>query len=326
LKKTTFFPEGNFYKGNIHSHTTRSDGRLSPEAAISEYRDRGYHFLILTEHNRYTDLKGYDSDNFILLPGMEINPPPDIHEIRDYHFLCIPGTKEMRERAALPPYEHDHLLDLKTFHSYEDLQEMIDDAYLRGNLVTINHPFWSKVEYDEILPLKHIFAMEVFNYCSYALENVGTSFSHWDAVLRNGMRLFGTAVDDNHNFYPFESGGNDSFGGWITVKAKSLSQDDLMEAIAAGSFYGSAGPEIYDFYVEDGTIHFSCSPVSRIFVNGQQREIRVKWHEPGDPPLTELVCPLWGDCRWCEAEKYVRVECVDEFGRKAFTNPIWLDG
>mgnify|MGYP001193246418 FL=1 len=72
MKKTTFFPEGNFYKGNIHSHTTRSDGRLSPEAAISEYRDRGYHFLILTEHNRYTDLKGYDSDNFILLPGMEI--------------------------------------------------------------------------------------------------------------------------------------------------------------------------------------------------------------------------------------------------------------
>ena len=85
MKKTTFIQDGNFYKGNIHTHTTRSDGRLPPEVVISEYRKRGYNFLILTEHNRYTDLKGYDSGNFILLPGMEINPPPDIHAIRDYH-------------------------------------------------------------------------------------------------------------------------------------------------------------------------------------------------------------------------------------------------
>jgi len=324
VKYTTFIPEGNFYKGNIHTHTTRSDGRTEPDDMINEYKKRGYNFLILTEHNRYTHLTGYDDENFILLPGMEINAPPDIHEIRDYHFLAIPGTKEQREHAKLPQYEHDQVLDLHTFHSYADLQAMIDDAYDRGNMVTINHPYWSKIEYDEILPLKHIFAMEVYNYCSTVLENVGSSFSHWDAVLRHGMKLWGTAVDDGHNFHPFTSGGNDSFGGWITVKAKSLCQDDLMEAIAAGSFYGSAGPEIYDFYVEDGTVHFKCSPVSRIFINGQQREIRVKWAEPGST-IDELVCPLYGDCKWCEAEKYVRVECYDWQGRKAFTNPIWLE-
>ena len=191
-------------------------------------------------------------------------------------------------------------------------------------MVIINHPYWSKVEYDQILPLKRLMGVEVFNYCSYVLENVGEAYACWDALLRNGMRLWGTAVDDTHNFFPIESGGNDAFGGYIMVKARSLTQDDLMEAIAAGSFYGTAGPEIKEFYVEDGMVHFTCSPVSRIFFNGHQRQIRFKWAEPGEQ-LTELVYPLYGDTKYGEREKYIRAECYDAQGRKAFTNPIWLD-
>lgn len=266
--KTTLFREGSFYKGNIHCHSTRSDGRIAPEKVIEAYRERGYHFLMLTEHNIYTHFTGFDTDQFLLLPGMEINAPPDIHEIRDYHFLVIPGTKEQRAQATLPPYVHDQRLDLRPFDSYEYLQSLIDDAYYRGNQVIINHPYWSKVEYDQILPLKRLCGLEVFNYCSKVLENVGEAFSTWDAVLRSGMRLWGTAVDDAHNFYPYDSGGNDSFGGYIMVKAKSFTQDGLMEAFAAGSFYGTSGPEIRDFYVEDNMVHFICSPVSRIFLNG----------------------------------------------------------
>lgn len=323
--RTTFLNEGTFYKGNIHSHTTRSDGRMEPAQVVAEYKKRGYDFLLLTEHNIYTHFTEFDTEDFLVLPGMEINAPPDIHEVRDYHFLVIPGTRADRARATLPQYEHDHRLDLKPFRSYADLQAMIDDAYERGNMVLINHPYWSKVEYDEILPLKHLSGMEVFNYCSKVLENVGESFACWDAVLRRGMRLWGTAVDDGHSFFPIESGGNDLFGGYIMIKAKSLSQDDLMEAFAAGSFYGTAGPEIKDFYIdEDNMVHFTCSPVERIFFNGHQRQIRVKWAEPGEE-LTELVCPLYGETKWTEKEKYIRAECYDAQGRKAFTNPIWLE-
>ena len=255
MRKSTLFTEGSFYKGNIHCHSTRSDGRLTPAQQVEAYKQHGYDFLLLTEHNVFTDTREFDTPDFLLLPGMEITFPPDVkRDVREYHFLVIPGTPAQRANAKL-----DQRLELTPFRTYADLQAQIDDAYDRGYMVIMNHPKWSKVEYDEILPLEHLCAVEVFNYDSTVIENTGEAFTCWDALLRHGRRYWGTAVDDTHNFFPFDSGGNDAFGGWIAVKARSLSQDDLMEAFAAGSFYGSAGPEIKDFYVEDNMVHFTLS-------------------------------------------------------------------
>jgi hypothetical protein len=115
-----------------------------------------------------------------------------------------------------------------------------------------------------------------------------------------------------------DSNKNDSFGGFIVVKAKSLTEQDICDAIAAGSFYASQGPEIHDFYIEDGTIHFSCSPCARIYATGDLRQAKVAIAEQDEPLLTQFSAKLTGD------EKYVRMECYDEHGRKAYTNPIFL--
>ncbi len=39
-----------WYKGNLHTHSTNSDGRLSPEEVIRLYREEDYDFLALTDH------------------------------------------------------------------------------------------------------------------------------------------------------------------------------------------------------------------------------------------------------------------------------------
>lgn len=39
-----------WYKGNLHTHTTNSDGRLAPEVVINLYKEAGYDFLALTDH------------------------------------------------------------------------------------------------------------------------------------------------------------------------------------------------------------------------------------------------------------------------------------
>jgi hypothetical protein len=319
--KTNFLRDGKFYKGNLHAHTTRSDGRASPETLVSEYKERGYDFLAITDHNIYTDFKGaYSDEKFLLLPGMEINAPPQPGNDTEYHFLTLPGTDEMRERAPMPEYEHDFRLNLEPLHTAEYLQPILDDAWARGYCITLNHPFWSRAEYDQVLRFKHILALEVYNFCSAAIENTGESFQCWDAVLRGGGRLWGTAVDDTHHFFPVDEPGNDAFGGFVVAKARSLSQDGIMSAIVSGSFYGSSGgPEIYDFYVEDGIARFHCSPAERIYFGGRARHMRWKFAAPGGPALTEFSCPLTGD------ELYVRAECFDALGGKSFTNPIWLD-
>jgi hypothetical protein len=41
---------GDWYKGNLHCHTTISDGALSPNEAIALYEEKGYSFLAITDH------------------------------------------------------------------------------------------------------------------------------------------------------------------------------------------------------------------------------------------------------------------------------------
>jgi hypothetical protein len=40
-----------WYKGNTHTHTLWSDGDAAPELAVSWYKEHGYDFLSLTDHN-----------------------------------------------------------------------------------------------------------------------------------------------------------------------------------------------------------------------------------------------------------------------------------
>ena len=50
--KQSFFPDtGLWRKGNIHSHTTRTDGLCPPEQQIRDYHAHGYDFLSITDHN-----------------------------------------------------------------------------------------------------------------------------------------------------------------------------------------------------------------------------------------------------------------------------------
>lgn len=52
-----FSEHGNWYKGNLHSHTVNSDGMLTPEESVKMFREHGYQFLCFSEHDLYTDYR-----------------------------------------------------------------------------------------------------------------------------------------------------------------------------------------------------------------------------------------------------------------------------
>ena len=318
MKKTTFLSTGNFYKGNIHCHTTRSDGKLTTDEIVEAYRSHGYDFLAITEHNIFSDYTQYNTEDFVMIPGVEGNMLRQGGEHREYHFIALPGPDGHWDRAKAPRFAHDERLATPVLDGKASIQAYIDDFWQRGYMVMINHPTWSRIEYDEILGLERLFAVEIFNFCSQILENTGEANVCYDALLRGGMKLWCTATDDNHNDFPLDGPKCDSFGGFIQVKAASLSQRDLCNAMAAGSFYSSMGPEIYDFYVEGDTFFFSCSAADRIYVTGDIRQIFFDKARDSSHPLTCFSGKLRGD------EKYLRAECYDFEGRKAYTNPIWL--
>ena len=48
--ETPFTRPGRFWRGNLHTHSTLSDGHRSPEDVCRFYETAGYDFLALTEH------------------------------------------------------------------------------------------------------------------------------------------------------------------------------------------------------------------------------------------------------------------------------------
>ena len=70
--RTDLLPrDGQFYKANLHSHSTLSDGRLCPEELKVTYKMMGYSVFAYTEHTRYHDLRRLDDAEFITLPSYE---------------------------------------------------------------------------------------------------------------------------------------------------------------------------------------------------------------------------------------------------------------
>lgn len=80
-----------WYKGNLHTHSTNSDGRLSPEEVIGLYREEGYDFLALTDHWFMGEERR--EENFLLLSGAEYDVG---NNVRDgiYHVVGIGMQKE----------------------------------------------------------------------------------------------------------------------------------------------------------------------------------------------------------------------------------------
>ena len=75
-----------WYKGNLHTHTTNSDGAYAPEETIALYKSKGYDFLALTDH--WFHGEGRQEENFLLLNGTEFDVGSTVQE-GIYHIVGI---------------------------------------------------------------------------------------------------------------------------------------------------------------------------------------------------------------------------------------------
>lgn len=348
MRKEMLPASGNWYKGNLHCHSTHSDGHLSPEQAAALYREHGYHFLCLSEHDLYTDLRQkLDREDFITLPGVEASawllrmrgmgkvrrlleekrPFPelvrylrqaDARLIQTHHVHGILGTHAMRQAAGerlIQPGEQ--LIPPIYFDSWDGLraaQKLSDVLRSRGLFTTYNHPVWSRVGTEAVTRLQGFWAIEVYNYGTQIECGEGRGEVFWDAMLRNGVQIHGFASDDNHNSEKLF----DSLGGWVCVRAEELTHEAIVSRLLNGEYYSSAGPEIYQWGIDGETVFMECSNVARIhFIAGGPVGSSETVLRRGER-LTSAAHRLRG------GETYVRIECEDEHGNRAWTNVLWL--
>lgn len=280
---------GNWYQGNLHSHTTNSDGGGTPEEVVARYRAAGHDFLALTDHWHTTDPAGLAPEGFLLLPSFEWDG--DRTELGDtYHILGL-GLRTV----GRPP-------ELST------VQEAIDWIAGEGGLAVIAHPSWSGLTAAELLRWEGYVGIEVFNTVCGKLNGKPTSSVQWDDVLARGRCLWGFAVDDYHR-HPSEACAR------VMVKAPALTVDSILAALRTGCFYSTCGPTIEEVQLADDTTHVRTSPVREISFMGQAWVGR-NYSAPDGELITEASYTLQG---W---ERYLRLECVDAEGRRAWTNPV----
>lgn len=317
-KRIYLLPEqGQFYKANLHAHTTLSDGTWTPEQLKQEYLKRGYSVVAYTDHRRYENHTELNDENFVALAAYEIDlnqeGMKDFFRVKTYHinlYDCCPEQfSEQKQKSILPECSYE---DIKGINAY--LAEMSQ----LGFLSCYNHPYWSLQNYLDYRALKGLWGMEIYNY---GCEHDGLYGYHpqaYDELLREGNRLYCVATDDNHNRYPLEDPLCDSFGGFTMIKAERLNYQEIITAMKKGDFYASMGPEIQKFYLEDNKVIVKTSPVEKIYLITEGRDCYKKLAKPGET-ICEAEFTLNGN------EGYIRLDCRDDSGLHACSNAYFLD-
>ena len=305
-----FAQPGQWFKGNLHTHSTTSDGQLTPDEVVDWYRSRGYHFLALTDHRIPSEARSVAED-FILLSGIEIDgidPTVGLFHVIGLGFERAPD---------LSLYEGSP----SWLETTVDMQQMIDGLRAAGAITFLAHPYWSGEMSKNLLDMEGCFGLEVWNGACEVWDCKGLSAVHWDDLLAAGRRLWGLGTDDCH-WWP---GRADAGLGWVWVKAEELTQKAILDALVQGHFYASSGPQIHDLRLEGDEIHVRCSPVTAIDFVGNGPFCRRVVADPGET-LTEASYNL-GE-KFPGSEKllrYMRVACQDTQCRWAWSNPIFFE-
>ena len=303
-RQGAFIGEGKFLKGGLHCHTTRSDGRLSPEDTERKHAENGYDFLAITDHRNYNRTDYAPDAGLLIIPGMEF----DATFVRDdgfrcFHTVCLGPDDDTNGFADGERCESGKVND------QFDFQEYLNWIHSKNNITFYCHPEWSSTPARYFDKLVGEFAMEVWNSGCAIEDDMDYNAPYWDEMLGLGHKIWGVAVDDGHAEYQH-------CNGWVMVKAEK-NVNAVLTALKEGNFYSSCGPEIKDFYIEDGKAHVVCSPVSKILFCADRHPSRKISCGDGEE-LTSAEIDLK------DSYKYVRATVVDENGNRAWTNPIFI--
>ena len=334
MRKYLLPETGNFYKANLHSHSTVSDGQLTPEEMKELYKSRGYQILAYTDHDAFVCHNELTEDDFLILNGFEVQiydltwavsrtrktahicsialDPDTVNQPCYHRHWYIP--KEVRPLVKFDESQPNYI---KTY-SGEGVSDFIKRSREAGFFVTYNHPTWSLESYPEYSGYKYMNAMEICNYSSFA----GGFFEYnprvYDDLLRLGNRIYCIGADDNHNEGDINSPNYGAFGAFTMIKAEKLEYRAVTDAMVKGNFYASQGPEIYSLYYEDGRVYIETSPAAKITFETGIRYVGAKYAQNGEP-VTSASFTVLPDCN------YFRITVWDERGRAANTNAYFVD-
>ncbi|MES2461686.1 MAG: CehA/McbA family metallohydrolase [Armatimonadota bacterium] len=224
-------------RGNLHTHSTRSDGARDVQTVIDDYASRGYDYLMISDHDIYTSIEDHaqwQSGRMLLIPGNEItrNGPHLLHVAAD--------------RFVAPD---------------KDRQAVINEVASGTGFVIVNHPDWqagfNHCSLEHLRNWDGYQGIEIYNGVIGRLNGSPYALRKWETLLSDGRRVWGYANDDSHAV-------QDVGLGWNVVSVKERSVESVVEALRTGRFYASTGVEITGISVDDRRIRIETSNAERI--------------------------------------------------------------
>lgn len=301
-------PPRRWYKGNLHTHTLNSDGDSPPSVVARWYKENGYQFLILSDHNVLTEVEPLNAelaepDQFLLVQGEEVTDG----------FKGKPVHVNAYDLANLVKPSHGDSLVATIQNNVTAIREA-------RALPSVNHPNfgWAMTSAD-LLQVEGLRMIEVYNGHPTVYNRGGGGAESleemWDALLTSGRKVWGIAVDDAHNFKTIGRNYSNPGRGWVVVRAPSLSSSAIRAALESGDFYASTGVELTDIQTTSDEIRIVIKPPS----NSKQTTLFIG---PGGEVLGRSF-ENTAVYRFRGNEKYVRAVVQAANGDNAWVQPIF---
>jgi hypothetical protein len=301
-------PAGRWFKGNTHTHTVNSDGDSTPDEVVRWYREHGYQFLVLTDHNYVTSVEGLNAvhgatEKFLVIAGEEVSSSAASKPVH---------VNGLAVESLVTPASGSSVLDV--------MQRNVDGIRAARGVPHINHPnFGWAISADELRQLERTRLFEIFNGHPQ-VNNVGGGGvpgleDIWDRLLTSGRLMYGIAVDDAHHFKrPGDPSASGPGRGWIHVRARTLEPREIVEALERGEFYASTGVELAEY---DAT----ATGIALKVKAPAWSKYRIQFIGPGGRVLSEQTdatarYTFKGD------EGYVRAKVIESNGLQAWTQPV----
>ena len=278
-----------WYKGNLHTHTTRSDGRSAPEDTVALYKKNGYDFIALTDHWKISE---HISGDILQICGCEYDTGSNVIE-GIYHVVAIGINNE---------------IDLPRTDPKPPAQYIINTINANNGIAILAHPAWSMNTPSEIKKLHGLTGIEIYNTVSDMPRNLrGFSGGIVDRLAAEDYILQCVASDDTH-FYD-----GDECKSFVWVKAAELTQSAIITAIKNGDFIASQAP-FFSYTITADTVDVTCTPVNTVaFMTDTVYTGDRVTH--GDSITTAVY-------KIKPSDTFVRIELIDNLGRHAWSSPI----
>lgn len=297
-----------WFKGNTHTHTLNSDGDSTPDEVARWYREHGYHFLVMTDHNFLTSVDGLNAvhganEKFLVIKGEEVTSS---FQSKAVHVNGLDVASLVEPTRSAPSL-------LAT------IQGNVDAIRKVNGIPHVNHPnfLWS-ITPDDLRQVKDNRLFEIYNGHPTVHNEGGGGVPGleqvWDRLLSQGAWLYGIAVDDAHVFK--QPGNPDVAGpgrGWVVIRAARLEARALLTALEQGDFYASNGVDLTDIKTTTSSMTVQVRPRADF-------KYRIQFIGKGGRLLLESIEPT-ATYTFTGTEGYVRAKVTDSGGRSAWIQP-----